>query len=40
MVEVTCSYNIELLSVQLKELTNKDLIELEAQRKDRGKRKK
>ena len=34
MVEVTCSYNIEPLSMQHKELTNKDLIELESQRKD------
>lgn len=40
MVEVTCSYNTELLAVQHKELTNQDLIELEAQRKDRDKRKK
>ena len=34
MAEVTYSYNIEPLSMQHKELTNKDLIELEAQRKD------
>ena len=40
MVEVACSYNTELLAVQHKELTNKDLIELEAQRKDRDERKK
>ena len=34
MVDVACSYNIELLTVQHKELTNEDLMELEAQRKD------
>ena len=33
-MEVIHSYNIGLLAVQLKELTNKDLIELEAQGKD------
>ena len=35
MVEVTCSYNIELHAIQHRELTNEDLMELEAQRKDR-----
>ena len=34
MVEVTHCYNIEFLAVQHKELTNEDLMELEAQRKD------
>ena len=34
LVEVIHSYNIGLFAVQLKELTNKDLIELEAQGKD------
>ena len=34
LVEVIHSYNIGLFAVQLKELTNKDMIELEAQGKD------
>ena len=35
MVEVVCSYNIELLAVQQEGLTNEDLTGLEAQRKDK-----
>ena len=34
LIEVIHSYNIELFAVQHKELTNKDLIELEAPGKD------
>lgn len=34
LVKVIHFYNIELFAVQHKELTNKDLIELEAQGKD------
>ena len=34
LVDVTRSYNIELFAVQHEELTNEDLMELEAQRKD------
>ena len=34
MVDVAHSYNIEILAMQHKELTNEDLMELEAQRKD------
>ena len=35
MVDIACSYNIELLAVQQEELTNEDLTGLEAQRKDK-----
>ena len=35
MVDVSRSYNIELLAVQHEELTNENLMELEAQRKDK-----
>ena len=34
MVNITQSYNIELLAVQQEELYNEDLLELEAHRKD------
>ena len=37
LIEVIHSYNIELFAVQHKELTNKDLIELEARSKDEEK---
>ena len=33
-VDVAHSYNIELLAMQHKELTNEDMMQLEAQRKD------
>ena len=39
MVDISHSYNIELLAVQHKELTNEDLIELEAQRKEKERQK-
>ena len=35
MVDIACSYNIELLAVQQEALTNEDLMGLEAQRKDK-----
>ena len=34
MVNITQSYNIELLAVQQEELCNEDLLELEAHRKN------
>ena len=34
MVVIACFYNTELLAVQQEELTNEDLMELQAQRKD------
>ena len=34
MVVIACSYNTELLAVQQEVLTNEDLMELQAQRKD------
>ena len=39
MVDISHSYNIELLAVQHKELPNEDLIELEAQRKEKERQK-
>ena len=39
MVDISHSFNIELLAVQHKELTNEDLIELEAQRKEKERQK-
>ena len=37
VVEVACSYNVELLALWQEKITNEDLIEVEAQRKDEGK---
>ena len=34
MVVIACSYNTELLALQKEELTNEDLMELQAQRKN------
>ena len=34
MVVIACFYNTELLAVQQEELSNEDLMELHAQRKD------
>ena len=39
MVDISHSYDIELLAVQHKELTNEDLIELEVQRKEKERQK-
>ena len=39
MVNISHSYDIKLLAVQHKELTNEDLIELEVQRKEKERQK-